>query len=68
MERYYAYIEALSTAYDVALGPGRWIVAWIVRRSGWSLSRPQPRADGHSSYFHIHGEEFGRVVVPIGET
>eukprot|EP00969_Alexandrium_andersonii_P256463 11337322-Alexandrium_andersonii.AAC.2 len=62
------YIEALVQAYDVSLGPGRWIVPWIIRHAGWGLTRFQPRADGHSSYFHIHGKEFAAVMIPIGET
>ena len=47
---------------DMPLAP------WLIRHAPWVTNRFQPRAEGHSSYYKLHGVEYSSTVCIPGET
>lgn len=43
------------------------ILTWILRHSGWVITRFQIRADGHTSWYHVRGKEYAGEIAILGE-
>lgn len=61
--------RALEKRYHQVLKKQHPVMAWLVRHSGWSITRLQPRAaTGRTPHEELKGKPYGQPMIEFGET
>eukprot|EP00959_Pyramimonas_sp_CCMP1952_P268903 5622626-Pyramimonas_sp.AAC.1 len=59
---------SIESRYSATLTLNHWIMGWMIRRSGWILSRCPVKEDGLAPCRHLKGRAYGGAVCEFGET
>ncbi len=62
------FVLEIEDGYKIKLNSTSAALPWILRHTGWILTRFQLKSDGHAAFFHRRGREYKGEVLPLMET